>query len=73
MRDFIVALVPTNAIAAAASDSILPLLIFTMTFASNAAYTTYLGHPTHQRLVREVLEPNVDRFAVYDFQPKSAQ
>ena len=33
LRDFIVALVPTNAIAAAASDSILPLLIFTMTFA----------------------------------------
>lgn len=33
LRDFIVALIPTNAISAAASDSILPLLIFTMTFA----------------------------------------
>lgn len=33
LRDFIVALVPTNVIAAAASDSILKLLIFTMTFA----------------------------------------
>lgn len=33
LRDFIVALVPTNPIAAAANDSILPLLIFTLTFA----------------------------------------
>jgi Na+/H+-dicarboxylate symporter len=33
LRDFIVALVPTNPIAAAANDSILPLLIFTLVFA----------------------------------------
>ena len=33
LRDFIVALVPTNPISAAANDSILPLLIFTMVFA----------------------------------------
>ena len=33
LRDFIVALVPTNPISAAASDSILPLLIFTLVFA----------------------------------------
>jgi proton glutamate symport protein len=33
LRDFLVALVPTNPIAAAASDSILPLLIFTVVFA----------------------------------------
>jgi proton glutamate symport protein len=33
LRDFIVALVPTNPIAAAVNDSILPLLIFTLTFA----------------------------------------
>ncbi|MFN3748953.1 MAG: dicarboxylate/amino acid:cation symporter [Sphingorhabdus sp.] len=33
LRDFVVALVPTNPIAAAANDSILPLLIFTLVFA----------------------------------------
>lgn len=33
LRDFIVALVPTNPISAAANDSILPLLIFTLVFA----------------------------------------
>lgn len=33
LRDFIVALVPTNPIAAAVNDSILPLIIFTMVFA----------------------------------------
>ena len=33
MRDFLVALVPTNPIASAVNDSILPLLIFTLTFA----------------------------------------
>ena len=33
LRDFIVALVPTNPISSAASDSILPLLIFTLVFA----------------------------------------
>jgi proton glutamate symport protein len=33
LRDFIVALVPTNPIAAASNDSILPLLIFTLVFA----------------------------------------
>lgn len=33
LRDFIVALVPTNPIAAASNDSILPLLIFTLAFA----------------------------------------
>lgn len=33
LRDFIVALVPTNPIAAAVNDSILPLLIFTLVFA----------------------------------------
>jgi proton glutamate symport protein len=33
LRDFVVALVPTNPISAAASDSILPLLIFTLDFA----------------------------------------
>ena len=33
LRDFIVALVPTNPISSAANDSILPLLIFTLVFA----------------------------------------
>lgn len=33
LRDFIVALVPTNPIASAVNDSILPLLIFTLVFA----------------------------------------
>ncbi len=33
MRDFLVALVPTNPIAAAVNDSILPLIIFTVVFA----------------------------------------
>ena len=33
MRDFLVALVPTNPVSAAANDSILPLMIFTLTFA----------------------------------------
>ena len=33
LRDFIVALVPTNPISAAANDSILPLMIFTLVFA----------------------------------------
>ena len=33
LRDFLVALVPTNPIASAANDSILPLLIFTLVFA----------------------------------------
>jgi proton glutamate symport protein len=33
LRDFIVALIPTNPIAAASNDSILPLLIFTLVFA----------------------------------------
>jgi Na+/H+-dicarboxylate symporter len=33
LDQFIIAIVPTNAIAAAANDSILPLLIFTLTFA----------------------------------------
>jgi proton glutamate symport protein len=46
LRDFIVALVPTNAIAAAASDSILPLLIFTMTFAF--AITRLAAEPRKQ-------------------------
>lgn len=46
LRDFIVALVPTNAIAAAASDSILPLLIFTMTFAF--AITKLANEPRQQ-------------------------
>lgn len=46
LRDFIVALVPTNAIAAAASDSILPLLIFTMTFAF--AITRLTAEPRKQ-------------------------
>jgi proton glutamate symport protein len=33
LRDFIIALVPTNPISAAANDSILPLLVFTLVFA----------------------------------------
>lgn len=33
IRDFIVAIVPTNPVASAVNDSILPLLIFTLTFA----------------------------------------
>ena len=45
-------------------------VIFTMTFANNATYTAYLGHPTHQRLVHEVLEPYADHFIIYDFQPR---
>lgn len=46
LRDFIVALVPTNVIAAAASDSILKLLIFTMTFAF--AITRLAAEPRQQ-------------------------
>jgi hypothetical protein len=39
-----------------------------MEFEDEAALRAYETHPTHQRAVREVLQPLAARFIVYDFE-----
>lgn len=38
-----------------------------MTFPNSGALDAYVDHPRHQRLLRELFRPLVDRILVYDF------
>ena len=38
-----------------------------MTFTDEQALRDYASHPTHVKLVEEVLKPNADRYKVFDF------
>jgi hypothetical protein len=42
-------------------------LALVVTFANERALRAYDQHPVHQQLVREVIQPLVGRFIVYDF------
>lgn len=47
-------------------DSTYDVAVIT-TFASEQALTAYGPHPVHRQVVRDVIEPNVARYVVYDF------
>jgi hypothetical protein len=41
-----------------------------LSFSTEKALREYAGHPSHQKLLNEVIKPNVDHYTVYDFVAK---
>jgi hypothetical protein len=41
-----------------------------ITFKDEAAMKAYATHPAHQKLIEEVLKPNVEKYVVYDYAEK---